>query len=886
MSSSFGGTVKLTGESEYRKALKDITSNLKLMSSEMKLTTTQFQSGDKTLKQTKSSYESTNKSIQEQKTKISELREALSKAEKEYGSNNEKVRTFKTQLNNAENQLKQMEKATEKSTDELKDLKKGFDNTGESALTFGEVLKANVIGDAIVSGLKKLGSTVADLGKKAISSFADFEQLEGGVKKLFGDDMAKSVISNANNAFKTAGMSANDYIDTVTGFSASLISSLNGDTKKATEISDMAIRDMSDNANTFGTDIQSIQNAYQGFAKQNFTMLDNLKLGFAGSKEGMQSLLDKAEEISGRKFDISNFADITEAIHIMQEEMKIAGTTSKEASTTIEGSINSMKSAWQNLLAGLGDENADLSQLGKNLADSITTVIENLKPVIKQVLSSMVEVIGNVLEENLPEGVFNVIKNGFQWIIDNKDLIIASLVSIGTAMAVFKVANTVMKLVEAFKAFKLAQEGVTVAQWLMNTAMLANPIGLIIAGITGLVAGFVVLWNKSEGFRNFFIGMWEGIKNIVSSVAEWFVTTFTTVGEFFTNLWNGIVGGVTSAWDFIVGILSTVGQWIYDNVITPIVNFFTPIVEFFVGIITPIITFVQEVATIIVGLAQGIWNMIVRVFEVAGKWFYDTVITPIANFFTEMWEGIKKAGEIAWNFVKGIWESVSSWFNDTLIKPISNFFSGMWNGLKNGAKNAWDGIKSVFSSVTSWFKDKFTKAWTAVKNVFSTGGKIFSGIKEGIENTFKTVVNAIIRGINKIIAFPFNKINGMLNTIRDISFLGISPFNGLWGYNPLTVPQIPQLYEGTVLEKGKVGLLEGRGAEAVVPLHNNKKWISKVAKDMGNELNSKNINNNNAINHSKIIDDFKQALKDVKVVMNNREMGNFVVDTMERVVYS
>ena len=287
MGASFGGTVKLTGESEYKKALRDITSNLKLVSSELKLTNTQFTNGDNTLKQTKASYNSMKTTLDEQKEKVSNLRNALKEVETEYGSNNEKVKQFKTQLNNAENQLSQMEDATGKSNKELKEMKNGFENAGSGALKFGDILKANVLGDIITSGLKAVGTAIkeigksfVDIGKQAVTSFGDFEQLEGGVKKLFGDEMAQSVISNANNAFQTAGMNANEYMDTVTGVSASLISSLGGDTKKAVSYADTAIRDMSDNANTFGTDLSSIQNAYQGFAKQNYTMLDNLKLGY------------------------------------------------------------------------------------------------------------------------------------------------------------------------------------------------------------------------------------------------------------------------------------------------------------------------------------------------------------------------------------------------------------------------------------------------------------------------------------------------------------------------------------------------------------------------------------------------------------------------------
>lgn len=285
MATSFGGTIKLQGESEYRKALKDITSNLKLVSSELKLTNTEFSNGDKSLKQTKTSYDNMNKTMSDQKTKVDELRETLKKMEQQYGSNDEKVKTFKTQLNNAENQLKQMEDATNKSNKELKEMKNGFDNAGSGAVKFGDLLKANVLGDVIIGGLKKLGSAVksvgsafVDVGKQALNSYADYEQLIGGVETLFKDS-AGIVSDYANNAYKTAGLSANEYMSTVTSFSASLLQSLNNDTAKAAEVADMAITDMSDNANKMGTDMSMIQSAYQGFAKQNYTMLDNLKLG-------------------------------------------------------------------------------------------------------------------------------------------------------------------------------------------------------------------------------------------------------------------------------------------------------------------------------------------------------------------------------------------------------------------------------------------------------------------------------------------------------------------------------------------------------------------------------------------------------------------------------
>lgn len=235
-----------------------------------------------------------------------------------------------------------------------------------------------------ITGLAATGA--AALGKAVVSAYADYEQLVGGVDTLFKDS-SKLVQSYAENAYKTAGMSANQYMETVTGFSASLIQSLGGDTEKAAKYADMAITDMSDNANKMGSDISSIQTAYQGFAKQNYTMLDNLKLGYGGTKEEMQRLLDDAEKLSGIEYDISSYADIVDAIHVVQDEMEITGTTAKEASSTITGSINTMKGAFTNLIAGMGNPSADVEKLANDLVDSFLSVVTNITPVIDRLVT-------------------------------------------------------------------------------------------------------------------------------------------------------------------------------------------------------------------------------------------------------------------------------------------------------------------------------------------------------------------------------------------------------------------------------------------------------------------------------------------------------------------
>lgn len=264
--------------------------------------------------------------------------------------------------------------------------------TGDSDQLKGEfkglTSAAKATGAAMAASIAAAGAAAVKLGKEIVSSYADYEQLVGGVDTLFKNS-SETVQQYAANAYKTAGMSANEYMKTVTGFSASLISSLGGDTQKAAEYADMAVTDMADNANKMGTDIESIQNAYQGFAKQNYTMLDNLKLGYGGTKEEMERLLADAEAISGIEYDIDSYADVVSAIHVIQESMDIAGTTAAEAEHTITGSIDTLKGAISNLVTGLGDADADIEQLCQNVAESFNNVVTNITPVIQNIVAAL-----------------------------------------------------------------------------------------------------------------------------------------------------------------------------------------------------------------------------------------------------------------------------------------------------------------------------------------------------------------------------------------------------------------------------------------------------------------------------------------------------------------
>lgn len=283
--------------------------------------------------------------------------------------------------------------ATQNSLQTAADNAEGFNAAMEkSKATLTDISdKAGSIAEQ-TSGLSKAAQGVlagmAGAAGIAIKEFADYQQNLGGVETFFKDS-ADIVTQYANEAYKTAGMSANQYMETITSFSAALLSSMGGNTRAAAEMANIAIVDMSDNANKFGTDIESVQSAYQGFAKQNYTMLDNLKLGFAGNKQGMEDLLAEAERLTGVKFDINNFADIVVAIHEVQKNMGIAGTTAEEASSTISGSISTLKASIENLALGFANADADVGELTKNTTESFKQVAENVIPVIEQILQSI-----------------------------------------------------------------------------------------------------------------------------------------------------------------------------------------------------------------------------------------------------------------------------------------------------------------------------------------------------------------------------------------------------------------------------------------------------------------------------------------------------------------
>ena len=362
----------------------------------------------------------------------------------------------------------------------------------------GLATAAKVGGAAIVAA----GAAAVAITKQAVENYGEYEQLVGGVETLFKQS-ADTVMGYAENAYKTAGLSANEYMNTVTSFSASLLQSLGGDTEAAAKYADMAITDMSDNANKMGTSMEMIQNAYQGFSKQNYTMLDNLKLGYGGTKEEMQRLLDDANALNAAQgnytnYTIDSYADIVDAIHTVQTEMGITGTTQLEASTTIQGSIASMKAAYDNFITGLGDENADMAELITNLLGSTVTVAENLLPVVERVLEN----IGVVVQEKGPE----MIEKFVGYAVEK----LPQVIELGMKMVLAIVSGLAKNLPQIVRSV---------------LDMTATIVKTFVSSLPDIV----------DVGKQIVKGLWEGIKAMGSWIKE-------KVGSFF----SGIVSGVKS----------------------------------------------------------------------------------------------------------------------------------------------------------------------------------------------------------------------------------------------------------------------------------------------------------------------------------------------------
>ena len=535
MAADIGPKIGIDGEKEFRESLRAMGQQLKTLGTEMKAVTSAFDVDNDSQKKLAAQSDVLNRQLEVQQQRLGEVQKALDYAKANYSENSSEVQRWQQALNNATTDVNRTKKQLNELETGVENVGDAMDGAGQKTSVFGDVLKANLLGSAIVSGIKAVASGIKSLISGAIEGYGEYEQLVGGVETLFGSS-ANTVIKNAENAYKTAGLSANAYKETVTSFSASLLQSMGNDTEAAAKKADQALTDMSDNANKMGTDMQSIQNAYQGFAKQNYTMLDNLKLGYGGTKEEMQRLIDDANALNAAQgnytnYSIESYADIVDAIHTVQTEMGITGTTALEASTTVEGSINSVKAAYQNFVTGLGDQNADIGALTEELIQTAGTVAENVLPVIENVVKNIAETVKKqgpdmitkfvaYATEKLPE----VLKLGIQLIVslvkglaqNLPELLRGTLALVDTIISAF--LDSLPDIIEVGKDIvRGLWEGIkAMASWI------GEKVSGFVGGLVDGVKGVLGIHSPSRVFagigQNMALGLGQGFERQMQSV--------------------------------------------------------------------------------------------------------------------------------------------------------------------------------------------------------------------------------------------------------------------------------------------------------------------------------------------------------------------------------
>lgn len=634
----------------------------------------------------------------------------------------------------------------------------------------GEVASAGVsAGESL--GSKMMGAVsgviaAAGIGKAigaSINEGAALQQSLGGVETLFKDS-ADKVKGFANEAYKTTGLSANAYMENVTGFSASLLQSLGGDTDKAAETANMAMIDMSDNANKMGTSMESIQLAYQGFAKQNYTMLDNLKLGYGGTKQEMQRLLADAEKLTGVKYDINNLSDT--------------------------GSFESMKSAAQNVLGKLS--------LGEDIQPALQALMETTSTFL---FGNLIPMIGNILKQ-IPILILGGIKGVFSGIFgEGLGSIMGSIVTaLGSAFLAFKAFSTVSGLLSGIPAvlttIKTAVTG-------LFTVMSANPIGIAIAAIAGLTAGLVYFFTQTETGRQ-----------IWSSFVAWIKQAWQGIADFFVNLWSGISEGASTLWDGVVTAWNAVVTFFSDlwvriqeaasvawtAITTAVMAIVQPFIDGFMNIWNNISDGLTQIWEGIKMIFQGVWEFIKSIFLGAILIIINLVIGNFNQLGADLsliWKGIKNSISMIWEGIKTyfsgvvdvivgygiaifenfsttlstIWKGLSA-AGKAIFDSFAQILSNIWNTIKSVASSAWEGLKSTVLGLIDGLVQGAKNAWESMKqgvrDLVSNVTSIFDGIRNiDLWSAGKAILDGFLGGLKSAWGAVTDFVGGIASWIRD-----------------------------------------------------------------------------------------------------------------------
>ncbi|MEF2856377.1 MAG: hypothetical protein U0N89_07185 [Collinsella intestinalis] len=609
-----------------------------------------------------------------------------------------------------------------------------------SGLLSGLVTVARGVGTVAVAGMGALTTAVTAIGGAALSAYADYEQLVGGVDTLFGS-ASGTLQGYAADAYRTCGMSANQYMEQATSFAASLVSSCGGDVAKAAESANTAMGDMADNVNKMGSDMSDVQNAYQGFAKQNYTMLDNLKLGYGGTKSEMERLIADANKLraaQGKNADltIDSYADVVEAIHTVQEEMGITGTTSNEAATTISGSIGMAKAAWQNFLTGLGRDDVDFSQLTEQLLTSVGAVSKNIAPRVAQIGQGIIEALPAALSgvaSVLTPIVSEALATAWNIAVGTLEGIGIKLPKVDSAQicsafqAILGVATSVGNGIKAAIGF-IAPLIAPIGTALLNIAQAVLPV--LSTGIQ-VVLGIVQALSPVIGF------LVTAIADVMATVSQLVAIAMPAV--------QSVLSAVLAAMPLIQGAIQ-----VAMGIISAVWNAVWPVIS---AVLTGVMNAISTAVQVAMAVVQAVISTVTA--AISGDW--DTV-----------WNTIKSLAELVWSQIEfavraaiGVVESVIS----SVLNGISSTWSSMWNSIKGACSSIWGGIKSaassginsVYTTVTG-IKDKIVGFFSGAGSWLVESGKaILNGLKSGIESAIGSVTSSVSDAVSKVRSFfPFS----------------------------------------------------------------------------------------------------------------------------------
>lgn len=659
----------------------------------------------------------------------------LKEAQRQMGDYNKLTDEQKTSYNQlsleiakSETALKGMKKELQATSGiDMSKLKDGLKKVGEVAL---DVTKKLAQVTTAVSG------ALAGVVAMGVKSYSELEQNLGGIETLFGDS-ADKVVENAKNAYKTAGVSANEYMAGVTSFSASLLQSLGGDTSKAADIADMAFRDMSDNANKFGTDMSSIQSAYQGFAKQNYTLLDNLKLGYGGTKTEMERLLSDAEKISGVKYDIKNLDDVYEAIHVIQEDLGVTGTTAEEAASTISGSAASMKAAFDNFLNGSGSP--------EDLADAVTNMLTNVGKAIGKLAPSILSGIVKLIQTLLPQ------------VVQMLMTLIPQLLT-----AVQNMINTLLTML------------------LQNTTAIStaitNLINLVIQFLTTnlpliLQAGITILLTLVDGIIGAIPTLAEALPQVVTTIINVLIENIPAVLEAAIQLLMALVEAIPVIIEALVDALPTIIDTIITTLLDNLPMLLEACIKLFMALVEAIpkviVQLVKVVPTIVTSVVKTLWDNRGKILEGGKKMLLnlrDGIVNNLSELMTKVKEipskvkewietGLQKLYDVGDNFVKGIWEGISDglgWIKSKLKEWVGSVvdFCKKILGIKSPSKVMADSVgKYMAEGIGVGFEDEMDSVEKEmakaipIDSLVSNVNNAMRGLNQGINTSINPQIN-------------------------------------------------------------------------------------------------------------------------------------------------